>query len=102
VMDEQPVRGEIPWPRPPVLWGLWRNDGKTFASVRMVHGAGECCTQCGETTFANEIAYLVTLEQSGKWLTLLFHRACYVAWEKSEASSTEAQASPVTVRDADL
>ena len=101
-MDEQPVRGEVTWPRPPAHWGVWRNDGRTFASVRMVHGAGESCTQCGETTFASEIAYLVTLEHGGKWLTQLFHRACYVAWERTGASSAEAQAITVAVRDADL
>ena len=101
MMDEQPFRGEITWPKSPALWGLWCDGGRTFASVRMVHDVSECCTQCGEMTFASEMTCLVTMEHGGKWLTLHFHRACYGAWEKMELSPTKAQAGKVTIRDAD-
>ena len=94
-MDDQPIPGEIGWPKSPALWGLWCNGGRTFASVRIVNGVRECCPQCGERISADKLACVVTMEQGGKWLTLHFHRACYVAWERMEQSSTEAPADKV-------
>jgi hypothetical protein len=34
--------------------------------------------------FVDKIACVVTIEHGQKWLTLHFHRACYVAWERME------------------
>jgi hypothetical protein len=83
-MEEQPVPRNDQWPWSTALWGIPKMDARNFGSVRVVYGIRECCTQCGEMIFADKVACVVTVEHGQKWLRLHFHRACYLAWERTE------------------
>jgi hypothetical protein len=86
-MNEQSVprveRG--PWSVAP--WGIWLDGAQVFASVRIAHGISACCTQCGEMIVFERMACVATLQQGEKWLTLHFHRPCYLVWERIECGS---------------
>jgi hypothetical protein len=89
-MDEQPFPRNDQWPWSAVFWNVRRTDARRFRSVRVAHGIRECCTQCGEMIFADKAACVVTVEHGQKWLRLHFHRACYLAWERTERRKPEA------------
>jgi hypothetical protein len=88
-MNEQPFPDECEWPWNAPLWSRSRQTSAIFGSLRVVEGVREYCTQCGEMIFARNIACLVVVRSGGKWLSLHFHRACYVAWEQAAAASAE-------------
>jgi len=87
-MDEQPIPACDPWP-----WDeksrQQRSAGPTFGSLRVLEGVRECCTQCGEMIFPDEIAYLIDSRVGQKWLELHFHVRCYVTWERSAGNQRE-------------
>ena len=82
MMEEQPMPRDDRWPWSTVLWPFPCTRATTIGSVRVSYGIREYCTQCGEMIFADKIACVVTVEHGRRWLTLHFHRACYVAWER--------------------
>jgi hypothetical protein len=84
IMEEQPIPRDDQWPWSTVLWPFPFTRATRIGSVRISYGVREHCTQCGETIFVDKIACVVTVEHGSRWLTLHFHRACYVAWERME------------------
>jgi hypothetical protein len=69
------VHGALEFPRHP---------GFRFGTVRVSRGAREYCTLCGEMIFTDKVACVVAVSVGQRWLSLHFHRACYVAWERIE------------------
>jgi len=88
-MNEQPIPNDGDWPWNALLWKAHTRPSGIFGSLRIVEGAREYCTQCGEMIFACDIACIVVIRIGEKWIEPHFHRTCYGAWERGDVALAE-------------